>query len=469
MEKQRIKRTIKSGKRLLIRPVLVCAILLAVCQTTAFSQSFSAIQGQQNLLPVEDQKLYSKQDIKYEILIPKARSSNVQLQSQNLPGGVELKTVRKSDYYTDESGTLIELWYRFEKKGVYHLPRLAIYINGHRRYFTFSPIQIEEDPANRLPRIVIEFENGTTIYSDDPIPSKPILTQEVGTKIQFRINLQYSTQLVHFNWEIPQDSIFKQIQTYEFTEIKYREKKYTNELIPIADFEWTSLAPGQASLPKIRLTATAYKGYRTDLIMPNCTIEFVQPKNSHEVEENTDDYFDAAFNEAFDFSNNSSKNIISEEMCQKIADLRIKERNLPFSSAAVRKERQELEASLGLPSDIAEFNLGILYFFSILTLIFTVLLLILLKKKKSIAVVLTAVLLTCSLAMCAFSAAKSSRKNAICKGCMLYSIPEQNANSNSEIASGNRVTILEQTDSWYFIELGTISGWCKKDQLIMIK
>ncbi|MCR4741752.1 MAG: hypothetical protein K5866_02615 [Treponema sp.] len=464
MAKQCTKRKIESGIRLLILSLLLFF--------TLFTGPLTAQSRRNPILvnPLEDQKMYAKEDIKFEITIPKEKSVNIQVLNQDLPESVEIKTLRKTEYFTGEGGTLIELWYRFETKGNYKLPILPIMIRGTRRYYSFPELVIEDDPANMSPRMVIKFENGQSVSTGIPLPDKALFTQELGQPLKFTVYLQYSTQLMQFTWDIPQDSIFTQLKTYEITEIKYREKNYSNKLIPVADFEWTPLAKGKIQIPVIHFTATAYTGYRTELSSPQAYLEFTQEIEDQDLTlQTSEDLFAQAFDQNFQPENLNIYAKITEDNCRSIAKMRSMEKHALIDYFKIKKGRADFEEQFGLPSEENELNLNLLYFSLSSSIFFILAFILFLKKKRNIAVIIVSVFLTCSVVLCTYSLVLSSKKYAISRGCQLYSIPESKANSASEISAGNRVIIKEETDNWYYVELGTISGWCKKDNLILIR
>ena len=187
--------------------------------------------------------------------------------------------MRKIEDY-DEEGTILEIWYNFDKKGVYNLNPLTVMIQDKRRTLSFEKITVTDDPAKMLPRIVIVFEDGTTVYSDEENIPNPLMSVPVGQKLKFTINLQYATQIFKFTWDIPKNSIFTQTKEYEITEVKYRERVYSHDLIPVADFEWTGLLEETEPFPKLKINATGYNGYRNELLLPDIQIRFTAEKNA---------------------------------------------------------------------------------------------------------------------------------------------------------------------------------------------
>lgn len=438
-----------------IKKTIIFLILFLFCATSFFAQTIA---------PAENQKLYTKQDIKFELLIPNAHSGNVQILTPNLPYGVTLKTLRKSEQYGDVNGTLVELWFNFDKTGTYDLPRLSVLVQNRRKYFYFEEFTISENPANMLPKIVIQFDNGTTITSDDKSSKKALFSTPSGQKISFKVNLQYATQLVQFNWDIPKDSIFSQVKTYDITEIKYREKNYSSELIPVADFEWTPLSKGQNAMPKIKLTATGYSGYRNELSLPEFFINVT--KSEEKAQSDESDMFEQAFTEDSDLTDNEDFREITIDDCNEILELRHKEHSNFFYSSKYKKLRQTKEDVLGLSSNSDEFYLGFLYMSIGFLVIFIFLTVLAILKRKNVLILIFTVFIVISSIGTIYSLSQNSKKYGISAGCTLKSIPEDSATEIGSISIGNRVKILEKAGNWCFVELGTINGWAKSEEVL---
>ena len=43
------------------------------------------------------------------------------------------------------------------------------------------------------------------------------------------------------------------------------------------------------------------------------------------------------------------------------------------------------------------------------------------------------------------------------------------AEAKAEMGAGNKVQITENAGKWYYIELGETGGWCKAENIIIIK
>ena len=126
---------------------------------------------------------------------------------------------------------------------------MHVLINGRNYYIRVANVEIEENPENLNPRVVVVFKDGTQLYSDGFYSSKyysekenkaiSVFDAKIGQKLEFTVYLQYGVQLIQFDWELPKNSIFTQTEQFEITEIKYRENKFSKELSPVGCFECT--------------------------------------------------------------------------------------------------------------------------------------------------------------------------------------------------------------------------------------
>lgn len=459
MEKQSINTVSESCKRLLIftAALFFCAGL--------FSQNLRALKNLK-ITPVEGQSLYAKQELKFEVVLPGISASSVQIQNPPEMKNVSFKTLRKTEIYTGSADTKIELWFTFEKRGTYNLDPLTIIVNGRGTTIGFEPVVIEDNPANMSSRIVVIFSNGTTCYSDDDLQDKVIFDAVIGKKINYTIYLQYAVQLIQYSCDLPKNSIFKQTREYEITESKYREKSYSNELIPVASYEWAGLTAGKNKMPPIKLVATGYNGYRNSIIMPEFYINFI---SSEEKEiDNSNSLFVEAFNTNYIHSTLTDETVITDEDCKKLAALRRNEKDAFLNIFMARQDRKEFEESLGLPSGEDEFSKVGLYISVFILVILLILFCIFAKQKKSFAKIITTPFLVSAVVLIIFSLVQSSKEYAIFKNGKVLSVPEANAASSTEVTTGTRVRVLEETENWCYIEIGETGGWVERNNLCEI-
>lgn len=467
MEKQRNKTVCRLFKRLLV--LFFAAITSS--GISAFGQTFnSKVASSLFIEPVENQNLYTKSDIKFEVLLPYASASLLQIKNPDYPENVNFKTLKKSEYYEDEGGTKIELWLSFDKKGTYKIPPLSVLIKNRTYLIKFAPIEMDINPADLAPRVVLEFSNGVTVCSDEVEQSDTVFSVPVGEKLSFRVNLQYGLQLLQFDYELPKNSIFKEKERYEITEFNKRDEKFSRELMPVADFEWIVLSEEIMQIPTIKLVATSYKGYKTEVKFPEFTIDFVRTASSPKyVANKKSDIFDSAF----DFTpldNTAGKELlVTDEICTTIAELRIKERYSTFDYFKNKKSRVSTEDFFLFDSSNNEFPVILVFVFLILSCILLTLIIVFVKRSNAVMIVLYSVLFSVSLGLTALCLSKSYRLYGMCLGGTLQSVPEETSASKSEISGGNRVYISEKSGDWYYIEFGESAGWIKADRVVLIR
>ncbi len=455
MEKQRIKRTIRSGRRFL------SSLLLIFISGLCFAQSLTLTHD-------PSQKLYTKTDIKFSVTIPNATPSQVQVLAANQKQDITFRSMRKSENY-EEKGTTIEIWYNFSSTGTYTLSPLSLMVKNRRRSIDFERVTVTDDPATMAPRIVIVFEDGTKVYSDDLNFSNPLLSVKTGKKLHFTVNLQYAIQLVQFNWDIPKDSIFTCTKQYEFTEVKYRERVYSHQLIPVAAFEWTGLVPGPQKLPRIRLNAAGYNGYRNELFLPEIIIDFKEAGDFIDSADESD-IFEAAFFQEAEEDQTVTFSPLTNEECRELCRLYSREHNVFFTYIKARRDRINFENEHGIVASSSQIFPAILLYLAIIIIIASIICMIIaLRKKHKIRTLLFVVLLILGSAILIYCAVRRHERYGISAGGKLYSIPQENAESVSEVSGGTRVRILERTGKWYYVEVGETGGWCESDYVFVIR
>ena len=463
MEKQRNQRFIKSGRRFLI-------ILAALfCSAASFAQNITLEQIRQlRFIPDEGQNLYTKTDLKFTVTIPNVRASQVQVLAATQEHDITFRTIRKSEDYK-QNGTTIEVWYNFAKEGSYTPSPLHMMIQNRRRSISFEPVTVTVDPSTMNPRIVLAFEDGIKIYSDDLLGNSPVLKIPTGKKIKLTVNLQYATQLTQFNWDLPKDSIFTCIDEYEFTENRYRERVYSHTLIPVASFEWTGLIPGLQKIPTFRLNAIGYNGARIELKMPGFLIEFTESTDPEE-SANEEDIFSAAFFQEEEQADSFGATLLTKEECQTLADYYTKEHNEFLLYPKARRNRINYEESCGLIVSPNPIFPSVLFYIAIIIILASIVFMIIaIRNKHKIRTLAFIILLVIGIAILIYCAVRKNERYGICTGCKIYSIPQANAESVSEVSGGSRVRILEHTGKWYYIEVGETGGWCNTGDICIIK
>lgn len=432
------------------------ALLFAAGSQTVYSQTLTnALIRDLRISPVQNQPLAVNTDIKFEVVIPYTLPSQIDVSMPEEIENVQFKTLRKVEAGGNGGGTKIEIWFSFSKTGTYIIPPLSMKIKNSRKQIAFMPVKIGINPKEQDPVCVIVTDSGINKN----------ITVTAGQSVKFRVCLQYAVQLVQFNWELPKDSIFAQGKTYEFTEIKQREKVVSDELIPVSDFEWTPLVTGTIDFPKFNIQAIAYNGDKVTVKLPAIKVNVVKARTKKS--DNSSSYFSKAFETDFENGGEELVLILTTQEAEYIAELRSKERHSLFGKA--RKERIAYEKMLGMPYSQKEFKIAWIYICAVITLALVVLLVIFLRKKRSIINIGIGIALVCMIVLVIYCVVCGKRKFAVSTGGQLCSIPEASASIKSELPVCNRVQVLDESGDWYLLRFGETEGWCTKESIIIIK
>ena len=388
-------------------------------------------------------------------MIPYTQPGQIEVSMPQENQNVNFKTLRKVETGESGGGTKIEIWFSFEKTGSYLLPPLVVKIKNSRKQISFSPITIGINPKEQIPVCSIVTDYGINKN----------ISIAAGETVKFKLCLQYAVQLVQFNWDIPKDSIFAQTKTYEFTEIKQREKKVSDELIPVSDFEWTPLVSGNMEFPKFNIQAIAYNGDKVTVRVPPIKVNVLKSRNKKT--QNDDSYFSAAFEADVEQGSENQKTLVTAVDASLLASLRSKERHSIFGKS--RKQRVEYEKAAGLPYAQKEFKVFWVYFCFVVTVAVAVFLIIFLRKKKTRLSLLFGTVLLLMLIVSIYCVVCSKRKFGISTGGQICSIPEKSASIKSALPAGNRIQILDESGEWYLLRFGETEGWCVKETVELIK
>jgi len=196
------------------------------------------------LLPSDLQKLrvtppvgalYSGREYMFSLVIPDVKPSSVQADTPEVPSGVSVVSMRRTDYTEVgmQTGTEVDIWLSFRDARIYTLPPLRVRIKGRLYEIPFADVNIEQNPASTSPRLIIKFANGTEV-SDNAANDEPLFTVPAGEKILFTLYVQYAVQAIRFAWAAPKDALLTEMWRYEIAEGSPRPSLFTSDPIPVA-------------------------------------------------------------------------------------------------------------------------------------------------------------------------------------------------------------------------------------------
>lgn len=460
------------------------ALVLLLCAQNIFSQ-----EGQKGWLSREDaEKLslvpkdgifFTNKEAQFILQIPQILPSDVQTELPNFPDGVIFNSSKRGDYFAQDGtmGAEIDLWFTFRKTGTITLPPLIIYVKGRRHSIKFQSVEVYENPRTILPRMSLVFDDGQSVGGEsDTIPT---LFLETGKTARFTIYLQYAIQAQQFAWSIPKDSLFRETKRYKLESQSERPSEFSTKKIQVADFEWTPFAEGTASLPEIRIMATAYSGRSIYLAAPECVVTIAAPKKnaaaSAKIGEpqksgaQKEPVYAYAWTEDTAAKLKEEKKSVSPFDCAEIARLRSSERRAFLNVGKIKADRAAAERAIGIQRSENEPLVFIAFILLGSGGVFLALALTLLALKKRFEAALIGIAAIGIFVITAIDAASILKRRGIIVGGEISPVPEESAMTKTAVTGGSRVLIKEEIQGWYYIVYNESGGWIKKENLAVIK
>ena len=116
--------------------------------------------------PVDNQRMYTGEDLKFELFIPYISSALVDATDPENTDTLTFVNMHKYSVQGEEdlpSGVRIELTLNFSKKGSYKPSPLIVRIRNIPYQIKFESFSVALNPQEQIPLVVIEFEDGTKI------------------------------------------------------------------------------------------------------------------------------------------------------------------------------------------------------------------------------------------------------------------------------------------------------------------
>lgn len=363
---------------------------------------------------------YTGTDIEFTVILPETNAAEITVieghePQENTPeSAYSLRAIKKNG--EAQKSARISVWYRFDRPGTYILPALQIRKKNDFQSIAFEPVFVQENPMEKLPRIVVEFPDGTRIFSDDAaLLRAPAVSASAGKPLFLKVYAQYASSLQNFEWEIPKNAVFSQVRDY--TNGGFSDK-IGMDLLPLADFEWISLAEGVQKMGRMKITAAAHDSTISDVIFPEFSVRFVPDSARARTDEQENQFFEEAFSAmSQEISGDSREIAITDDDCRTLARLYRRESRSIFLRGKKSAERKRFEQSLGITPWMSR-----RFFFG---------------------------------------------DFGISLGCPALSIPEDGATEVFYIEKGSAVEIKERAGRWIFVTFGAGEGWCKKDEVIL--
>lgn len=253
---------------------------LTVFIASTFLSCFSLTYEEIQRLRVSPQKEYffTGEECEFTLELPGYPAANVSLpnvtSSVSSIQNASFSSMIKEEYLTDDGkkSTRLHLFYVFSKPLASKIPALEVYLRGYRYRIQFAPVEIYENPS------IIHSEIFTDIKSDKI---------NLGEKIIFTIYERFALQVLNFSYQIPQNSIFEELERYDVLTNQKADHNFSPESVPMAKFSWTPLTQGEYELPVFRVVTTNYNGTRGEPKLPRQTINVVKLQEKSSAQEKT--------------------------------------------------------------------------------------------------------------------------------------------------------------------------------------
>ena len=426
-----------------------------------------------------EEYFFTGTDCPFYIDIPDVKPENVQLNVNKLPDSVSFisskKEVLMPRYNVDGTlltpgGTHLVMYLKFEVAGRHRIPYVHMIMNGYYMTPAIGTVEVFENPRFMLPSIEIKFFDSES--NEINVRKNQIRLKETE-HLNFTIYIKYAVQLNVFTWDLPENSLFNEIKSFD--EIhnvnKNKNTNFNPSPIPIATFDWQVLKKGTYELPKFYITATTYNGFDYDLEIPSYRIivDSLNLKANPADEEKIKILFSYAFTEPLSAQNYTEEIKCTEQDLQALLSFYHYEINsFPLFNKSYKK-RIELEKKLGLTQGKSKASKPFLYILITITVITLSVSIILFCVKRKIVAFIVLVFAAVSLVFTGIQMNKVLTETALYKGGAINSIPEKNITSGVRIKEGSCVVVLKKVGDWCYIRCNDTSGWIEKENLIMIK
>ena len=456
-------------KRFVCRGLLVFVFFLIFGSLYAKSPSPAFIRTLK--VKADNSSIFTVYENGFTLKIPGVEPANVQTDLPQLPEGVQLISSKKEEFIgeTGTRGTAVHLWFAFKDTGPVRLPPLIVIIGFRTYYIPFDDITVFENPDLINPQALVEFVSGAKFNRNFGDSKK--FTARAGEEIIFELNLKYFSQIISFNWKLPKNSIFEEIETSEYARGKSVGRNFSDKSLPVAKFRWKPLVEGEYDLPEFALTAIAYNGSQRTVKIPNVILTVLPASQKVENSEGKiidKKLFNSAFSEPKNTAGGFTKKKIGIDDCKKIAELRSLERNSLFSGK-VKLEREQLEKKFSLSNNENEIKKPFVELFAVCGIILLALMVIfIILKRKKIAIMLAFCMIFAFVASF-YKGTQIFKNYGIFAGGNISPVPEETSSAVQNFYGGIRVKISEKTSDYFYIESSEINGWVKKELVFEIK
>lgn len=418
----------------------------------------------------KDEYVFSLTNTEFYLDLENILPNDVTVYMNSIPENVELISIKKETYIppvessNSTYGTHIIITVRFLKSGDFKLFASDLQIKTGFYKIPFELVHVYDNVQVLKPKISVNFINDE--YNNKSFG--PINITE-GTHVQYIVNVQFASDIKNISWDLPENSLFEEIEEYEVKKISDQNLEQVSKIYPLAKFDWCPLKEGKQKLPVVNVTATAFNGSVINIPFPSYILNVtknVHPSVSANTEANSE--FAYAFLPPVDMPENEGLEISDEDLKHYVVLLGKELNSFPMISDSSVK-RSEFEKECGF-SEIKSFPRKPLFYLSIVFAIFSFVVGICLLISKNYSAFILCIPVICMFsAISIFSGIKVSRQYAVVLDGKLMTIPEKDSSNGVELKKGSVVRIYKETGSWVYVEYSDAYGWVSKDNVIFVK
>lgn len=448
--------------------LLTALFVWGFCSESLFAKRYPTYEYIRSLsFKKADEYFFTAEESTYVLDIANVSPDNVLVYVNALPSNVSFISSKKEILLPqpgsdDDNGTRVIMNLKFARPGSYKVNAIDVMVNGIYYRIPFERVQVLDNPRQLMPELSVKFEDGRKPSS------KGIIASRVGDKIKFTLYSKYAVSIENISWQVPENSLFKEVKSFDFITSSSENKTFSPEEIPLITYEWQPLVKGTYDFPKINISAISYNGSRVELTPSNLKMNVLESK---EALPSSESEYTAAYAYAFDeFKGKEEKTFVCDDAAvKKICSLRSKERHsLPLFSKAL-KERMAYEEYCGLDNVESEESLPyaiILWSLFALLILISILLFVFKFKIQAIVFIVTAGLV---FIYSVIYSKNLSQKRGVFKGGLLSPIPEKNLSTAVELPAGCLVYIEEKASDWLYVRHNESYGWILEDSVYLIK
>lgn len=401
----------------------------------------------------------------FTVVIPEVIPSEVQFSLEPLPDDIRFVSSHKDEVLIGRHrGTRISLWFSFSHEGTVQIPDLSIMTDGSFRTIAFEPVTVYPDPSQLMPELEISVASAEgTPYS---VSSDGTVQLHTGDAVRIQLAVSYAAQITGLTWSLPEDALFSELTQYPTMDENFEANKFSPEPVPVADFQWIPLKSGQFPLPEIKIEAVAYNGSSVVIEPPPLFFQ-VEPSIAVSGEAPLPLSYWQAFVEQEPEPGPVPEDYgIDDSVAKLIAVSRMQERyGFPFSGiAGVRAEYEESAGVAGTGREHSVIILLIMCVAGVLCLVGAVFL-VSMRKKKTAGILVAGAGIILGIAAVVYGIPLGNPAG-ISTGGIVRQVPESGSAGLFSISAGTRVSVLEQTGTWYYISAEGVSGWVPADSII---